>query len=429
MAAIVIVGVIAAFVGSLFSGKKSMQQENAAWADAARAHSLIVTPGSGLGGLPSISGQVRGVAVHVKGHMRGSGDSRQRYTRYTISFPSVGPAVTMKRQGFGASIGKLFGRTVDVQIGSVGFDNAVVIDTNNQPAVRAFLSPARQSVVLALFERFQFVTVTNTSIEADTRGRVSSAHEMTSTIRQLVDMALIIGAPTDVDVALTKQADGMLGEAVAELHAINETFAANDQPNSFAQLLEAEAAVAHGDPSAAIEALDSIDLEAGSSPDVEEWRDVAASHLLPPMPPAQAMNTGATLPPLPPLGAETPPIEEGPDQDWVITDLLQSDRTGAEAEAHFLDHYSNRVVRWSGVVDSERPFRYDSDFDGEGLRAVITIGSLGDGVLITNRVQAVVHLPTGTELRRGDDITIEGSLLRFDRYMRNFYIADGYLVA
>ena len=55
---------------------------------------------------------------------------------------------------------------------------------------------------------------------------------------------------------------------------------------------------------------------------------------------------------------------------------------------------------------------------------VITLGSLGDGVLITNRVQAVVQLPPDAGVRRGDDITVQGTLVRLDRYMRNFYLAD-----
>lgn len=420
LAFLLIAGVVIAAV--MMASVQAQKTESAAWQIVASELGLSHRPGGAFNQELAIWGHVRGVQLTVSPTIRGNGDSRQRYTKFVLLFPAVGPRVELRKQSAMSRFTRIFSQENDVVIGTPAFDERVRIDGDDPLAIRRFLSPARQSVALALLEREPFVTITERSIELERRGRMANAHELAVTIRHLIDMSLVLSAPTEVDLALEKQAAGDLGEAIGDLRAINERFASADESNTFTQMLEGEAVLATGDGAAAAEVFRSI--PAGGEFQAEQWLEVAEAHPVPPMPPATAASAGNpdVAPPMP--SAMPVDVVTGPDQHDAIADLLASNRTGSETEAHFLDEYAGAVVRWSGQVDGARPFRYDSDFDGEGTRVVITIGSLGDGVLITNRVQAVVQLPPDVGVRRGDDITVQGTLIRLDRYMRNFYLAD-----
>lgn len=405
-----------------FGTVQAHKTESAAWGSAAARLGLSHRPGGPFNREMAIWGDVRGIQLNVSPTNRGSGDSNERYTKFVLRFPAIGPRVELRKQTAMSRFTRMFSQAEDLVIGTPGFDERVQIDGDDPVAIARFLSPARQSVALALLEREQFVTITNRSIELERRGRMTDPHELEATVRHLVDMSLVLSAPTDVDLALEKQAAGDLDEAIGDLRAINDRFANTDGPNTFTQMLEGEAVLATGDGAAAAEVFRSI--PPGGELEADRWLEVAEAHPVPPMPPASSASAPSASVPTP----SSPPMVDGPDQDAAIEDLLASNRTGSETEARFLDHYAGAVVRWSGQVDGARPFRYDSDFDGEGTRVVLTIGSLGDGVLITNRVQAVVQLPPDAGVRRGDDVTVEGRLVRLDRYMRNFYLADAAVV-
>lgn len=400
--------IIAVVIGSIAWGFHQNNVENGHWAAAAQQLGGRFTPPSGFQGKQHLRMEDRGVSVVAEAVTRGSGDSSERLTRYTLRFPSVGPRVSLRWNNAGSFFKRVFGNQVDVTIGSPAFDGKVVIEALDTAELRRFLSPARQSVALDLFESYRYVEITNSTIQLEERGRIRSPEHLTSTIRRLIDRALVMGAPDDVDRALSKQAIGDLEGAIADLHAMNTPAVPTEPPNSFTQLLEVEADIAAGDGQAAAAVLADIEV---TSPELESWEAVAAQHPTPNPTPAPAGPTVDLR------------------QERVIADLLASNRTGSETEDHFFEHYEGQRVQWSGEVDSERPFTFDSNFDGEGVRAVVNVGSLGDGVLITNRVQAIVHLPTGTEVERDDQITVEGTLIRLDRYMRNFYLANAQLVA
>ncbi len=425
--------VIVAVIGGAvyYSTVHGHKVESTAWASVAGHLGLGHRPGGPFNNDMAMWGEIRGVQLSVSPTSRGSGDSRERYTKFSLSYPAVGPRVVLRKQSAMSRFTRIFSSQEDLVIGSPGFDDRVLIEGDDPVAIDRFLSPARQSVALALLEREQFVTITNRSIELERRGRMSDPHELTATVRHLVDMALVMSAPTEVDLALEKQAAGDLDEAIGDLRAINDRFADAETPNTFTQMLEGEAVLATGDGAAAAEVFRSI--PAGGELQAEQWLDVAEAHPVPPMPPPSEAGV-ASVPPVPAssVAAEpempTQPTIVGPTVEATIDDLLKSNRTGSETEDRFLERYAGAVVRWSGTVDGVRPYRYDSDFEGEGTRAVLTIGSLGDGVLITNRVQAVVQLPPDVGLRRGDELTVSGTLVRLDRYMRNFYLADAAVI-
>ena len=112
----------------------------------------------------------------------------------------------------------------------------------------------------------------------------------------------------------------------------------------------------------------------------------------------------------------------------MIADLFGSNRLGHDVETRFDEVYRGQRVRWSGTVERVRPYRGDRDFGAApGTKVTVLVGHLGDGRLVTSRVEAVVQLPADVALERGAEIEFAGTLLRVDRFMRNLYVADAQL--
>jgi hypothetical protein len=394
------------------------QRVQHAWQLAASELGFALEPG-GLTKSPRMVGSIRGVRVLIDIDLRGGGDDRTKYTRYTLNYPSGAPKITLTKQGFGSIFKRLFGGR-DVVIGDPAFDQRVVIDAADPTHAAQILSPARRMAVLSLFETWNKASVSQGSFVVQRRGIETSSSALTTSVRRLVDMALIISEPTDVDRALEHQARGDLQDAVSALHEVNEGFQKRDEPNSFTQLLEAEALMTIGDGAAANEVLATI--ATGVDKEVAGWRQVATAHLEPPQDIVRPDPETAGVP----AAGDTPASDV--DQQAVIDDLFSSNRLRYETEDHFLRVYAGRSIRWSGEIEQIREFRSDSDFDGSGLKTTVLLGNLGDGRLLSSRVNAIVHFPDGTTIGRGDSITFTGHLRRADRYMRNLFVSDGSVV-
>ncbi len=421
------------FVGVAFAvWYSNLTTTKAAWDTAAqqlqfqRAGVSSFNPGS-------IVGERQGVRVTISQVQKG-GDNKETYTRYLAEYPAVGPPVELKKQHAFSFVGRFFGQT-DVLIGDAGFDERVVISTNSPQEVNAFLTPGRKMAILNLFESHDGAAVTERSVRIDTRGTEKSPEKMFAMAKWIVDMGLFLSKPSEVDLALQQQAVGNLGQAVEQLHEINEA-AGPEGPNSFTQLLEAEGRMAMGDGAGAAEILDHMHLP--ENKEALGLRDVAHKHPTPPDPPRPA------TPPTPPehaapVGQSVQPESEpapaldqtpGPDlsQQTVIDDLFSSHRTGYEVEDHFLENYVGHLVSWTGTVTRSMTYRFDSDFEGTGLKVSIEIGTLENGQLISNTVTAVVQLEDHNEVERDDVITVQGTLHRVDRYMRNIYVRDAQIM-
>ncbi len=406
----------------------------AAWDEAARMMHFqrMGVSGTSVG---TIVGERQGVRITTSKVSKNSGDNNETFTRYFCEFPSVGPPVSLTKQHSFSFIGKLFGQS-DVLIGDPGFDDRVVISTNAPQQVDAFLTPGRKMAILNLFESHSTAKVTERSIQVDVRGVEKTPAKIVSMSRWLTDFAVFISKPSDVDIALQNQAEGNLGQAVAQLHEINEQ-AGPEGPNSFTQLLEAEGKMAMGDGVGAAEILDHMDVIANK--EAMGLREVAHKYPTPPTPPPSA------VPPTPPAVIhdhaaaddphDQPMVEHEPEpvgidleQQAVINDLFSSHRTGYEVEEHFMETYIGHVVSWSGPVTRTMKYRFDSEFEGEGIKANIEIGTLDNGQLISNTVSAIVQLDEHNEIERDQHITVLGTLHRVDRYMRNIYVRDAEII-
>ncbi len=380
-------------------------RRNVAWAQVGHhlglnvANATMFKPGR-------LAGRVRGVEVVVTTISKNSGNSNnsQNFTVFELHYPPSGPPVKLTRQRtFNSFFRRLTGGR-DVIINDPVFDDNVIVDGADPLEIGRFLTPTRRMAVLSLLTSWDSAEVSNRSMKVDRRGIISDPQQLHGAIVRLVDMALLMSAPEEVDHALLLEAQGDLAQAAAELHTLNEA-----KQNTFTQKLEAEALVMMGERPAAEAILREVEATAPADPEVDGWRRVAGTPLPPPPSP-------------PPTPAAPPRLDVGVEE--TIGDLFGGDRMGFETEERFSLAYRGRTVTWSGTVDSTRSFRSDSDFGSEpGTKATVHIGSLGDSRLVTSQVHAIVHLPADVELERNQEIEFTGTLVRVDRYMRNIYVS------
>lgn len=432
--------VVGAFVlvGGVVSQNNKKEKQEESWGAVAVQFGLDFRPGSGFSSFGQLNGSVGVTQVAVDIFSRGSGDSKQQYTRYRLNFPSIAEeAFLMKKEKPFSAIARIFGSSDDL-IGDPDFDSRVELRAPDPTAVNRYLTPARRMAVLRLMEGNDFVEIGPRALTVEQRGVELDSARVHAMITYLVDVAFVLGSPSEVDLALQKQERGDLADAVVALHELNDVQDA--APNSFTQLLEAEALVAMGEGEQASNLLDELpvfDAELG------EWKNVANNHLTPiDLKPIQPPPPKVSTPPTTPRSPEPAPTARSSsapkqavdrstvslDQDAVIEDLFGSSRLSFDVEQRFFDVYELAKIEWRGTVQNSRNFRSDSDFQGAGVKATVEIGSRGESKLVSNQVRAIVHFAEGTNLENGSPIRFSGTLIRADRYMRNLFVAGAQLL-
>ncbi|MEM7141164.1 MAG: tetratricopeptide repeat protein [Actinomycetota bacterium] len=390
--------VIIVFVAIAISAFQK-QQQTSTWQSVGRRTGLAVQSGS-LFRAPSMSGTVRGVRVRAEVISRGSGDDSYRVTRYTVGFPAAGPAVSFRRQGM-LSFMRSFVGGRDIVTGDPRFDESVIVDAASEAAVRQYLTPARRAALLSIFSTWPKAEVTPSSIVVESRRVERNQDRMMATINRLIDSGRLLTDPAPVDAALAPLEAGDMAEAVDALHELNEATDDENPPNVVTQLIEAESLVALGRPEEATIILERTAAALPGDPEVDGWRDVAATER-------------SALAPPPPRPAE---------RQATIDDLFGAGRPGHEIEAVFEADYAGRPVHWTGEVEHSRGYRSDRDFGDEpGTKTTVRIGAIGSSALMSNRVKAIVDLPADVDVERGDEITFSGTLLRVDRFTRAIYV-------
>ena len=377
-------------------------------------------------------GAIRGVRVKIDVERTGSGDSTRYYTRYCLTYPAAfADSFSLQKRTLKASIISSFFHTGDVSIGDRDFDSRVLVEANDPETLSHYLTPARRIAALTLCETWTRVEIEPSTFTVHQLGVCVDPREITSTVTRLVDIARILSNPNEVDLALNKQQDGDLHDAVDHLHRINSV--SGDQANSFTQFLEAEALVASGDGEKAENIFDSMPV---FDPVLNEWRNVAASHpqpveAVPASPTAAAPSKTeppTTAPPTPAPGEFMAGGFDEPDsrleQVAVVEDLFGAERLSYEIERRFFQAFENSIVHWSGTVVQSRGFRSDGDFAGAGVKATVLIGVRGTSRLSRDKVHAIVHLPEGTILAQGEEVSFRGQFIHVDGFMRNLYVAN-----
>ena len=374
-----------------------------AWTTAAQRLGMDFRPG-GIFSKSEMHGRIDGLPVTVWTFSRGSGENSETWTAYNVTHPPLGPPVTLTRDNAVSSFFRRFTGGTDAVLGDPQLDDTLRIDTEHPDQLAEFLTPTRRAAVMTIFESWGAAKITHGDITVSTKGRSKDADQIVSTLRRIVDTANVLAAPDRVDRALRLQHDGDLAAATEQLHQIAE-----ETPNTFVQLLEAENATAI-DHERAATVLEDLAAALPGDPLVNDWAEVAAQ----PVPGHTAAGDAGVI---------------GADQlQQVIDDLFGADRRGSEIERHFEATYAGRSVRWSGEVESVRPYRVDADFGATpGTKVGITLGETTPTRFGANRVDGVLSLPEGVEPDRNRVISFTGKLAKVDRFTRKIFVADAQL--
>lgn len=385
--------------------QNSHRASRAAWKAAGDHLRLHFTPGN-LFTQPQLQGSVRGIDVRVEVARRRGGSNNATVTVYSASLhQSTAPPVVFRRQHAGSFFRSFIGGH-DVVVGDPRFDDTIVVDSSEAHAVTEYLTPARRAAILSVFSGWHDVDVSQRRLSIRTRGRTRDAAEIVRTVNRLVDTARVLANPQPLDSALGHRDDGELHVAVEALHDLN----AGSEANVVTRIVEAEALVATGESERAVEIIEEVAEQLPADPEIDSWRD----HL------------AGDVPAAPSEPAEThQPQPADLSQQAVIDDLFADTRYGVAIDARYAEAFAGREVTWTGTVEQSRGYRSDADFGTDpGTKTVVAIGSVGSSRLMSNKVRAVVDLPEGATVVRGDTITFRGTLLHVDRFTRQFYVND-----
>lgn len=141
-----------------------------------------------------LQGVVRGIEIRVEVTSRAKGHDGPA-TVYTATGPIPAPKVVFRRQHPTSFLRQFIGGR-DVEVGDPRFDNAVVVDAQDEAAMRSYLTPARREAIMALFATWRHVVITERSLTITVPGRAREATEIRATVDRLVDTALALGPST-----------------------------------------------------------------------------------------------------------------------------------------------------------------------------------------------------------------------------------------
>jgi len=409
--ALVVIAVILAIAAAVAIGirmvRRSHARMNEAWQRVAGELHLAFSPETFVK-RAHLAGTVEGVGVEVKSVVESTGKSSRQYTRYRVSYPSLGIGLKMRASGGWQRLTRMFGAQ-DISTGDAGFDPVVTVKGDDEEAVRRLLTPARRMSVHRLLAEHRGAVVEDSGITWDSNGLENDADRMLTVIRRMAGVAARLsgGSVAHADSAMRVRAEGNPAEAAEMLRS--GTVSLEDRRD------HAEAAYAGARYDEAAEALADLECALPADGQVAAWRrraDERRTHAAP------AEETGD-------------PVLTDPGE--VAADLFDPDLLAYEAARLFEDRYEGSTVRWQGRVVRSSSYRTDLEFGGgPGTRAVIRVHRLGWDVYGGREVDAVVALPAEAHAVLQDlgdrEVAFEGRLVRADSLMRNLFVAEGRLL-
>ena len=371
----------------------------AQWTKAADALGIDIKPGS-IFSLPRLNGLVSDRVVSVHTFQSSSGNNQQRYTRFEVTYPSIGLGLELSRQ---TKVSGFFRRMVgmqDVEIGDPAFDDAFVVKASDPHRLAVFLSGQRRTTLSRLLATYPTMKVTDTSVRVDVRKMIRDPEVLVSTVRRLVGVAQILSDPTEkIDNATTARAEGDLTEALRRMRE-----AIDSQPENIDYRLdEIDTLSAAGREGEIGNRVDELGVLAPADPEVTGWKRSLGSKA------STQVVSGESI-----------------DATAATQDLLGGRQLSFAVRDKFVANYAGGQVHWSGTVKSARAYETDHDFGrGPGVKAVVTVASLEHDLFGSTEVDAVVELPaSGPVPQRGDSLTFSGTLTAVDPLMRNFTVRN-----
>ena len=188
----------------LIAASQSQKKTDAAWAAVASKAGLAYAKErrSKVGGAQRyLEGTHRGYRIKVNTFVESGGNSHNRYTRFTVSYPDLGLGLELKHQHFFANLTRKLTGGRDFEVGDEAFDQAVVVKADSQRAVRAFLTQERQHMIRHVLTSQRRAVIRDQTATYIINGHVNKAPKLMTELDRLADLADDLTMGFDAEVA------------------------------------------------------------------------------------------------------------------------------------------------------------------------------------------------------------------------------------
>lgn len=398
---------IAAIAGIIFYVSNSAIKANRQkWQNAANQLKLSFNAGGGSR-IGTISGGITGHKVTIGTFTRGSGNSSQTYTKYTLEYRDRIPVdFKMVTQGLRHSVGKAFGLQ-DIEVGDKAFDDQILLQGAQPEAVVEWLRPGLRNDIRVLVATYPDIVITNDLVVVNKRGTDTDPGIITHIVRRLVNFCDDITGASSAD---------------AESHQSPEIEPQNLEDDTYAPVFEPV------EPA--------FNPLASSNPIVPEpvWTEIEVEEPFPEKKDPVADVETAVIEEVPPA-VEAVLLEEHDEPvAAAVADLksIATELSGGDAGQSlitgkiFEEKYKGRQVKGSGILRRVTRFNYDPVFKNcRGAKAIIELCELA-GPYSAIKVSAIVKYSEedhdALEAKVDAAIPVSGTLVAFDSMMHHYFI-------
>jgi hypothetical protein len=409
--------VVGFFVAFLFFALVKGKNANESWAKVGGELGLQFTPSS-FGKSRELRGSVSGYDVRVDTYSSGSGNHRKTYTRFQVSYYTLGLGLQLQQEGFLMGVTKLFGAQ-DIQTKDRSFDSALVVKGHSPAAVRKFLTASRRMRLQRFFAMHSGAIVDDHSIRWRERGVITDSNRLRGIIVGIVRLAKELTAEEESPI-LAKVIDCQShGRSEEALQLLTENRQNSDNIAAEETVLEGELLYMAGRPEEAKEVFEVGRRESPDDEELEQWYQGLAGDDL-----ATTTDTQSPLP----LPEEPAEADDHALSVVTVCDRLFQDRLSSyQITRRFEEEYEGEQVRWSGELKRIESYSYDLVFgEGPGCRAVVSIANLASTAYGDQFVSAIVDYPEsaldGFRGQIGTNVEFVGEMRKVDGLMRHIYI-------
>jgi hypothetical protein len=430
------------------SAAKHNKAVNEAWKSAGTRLGLRYTQVSRK---RKLEGTYRGFTVRVNTFTQNSGNSSQTFTRFRISYPSLGLGLELKHQHFFATLGRALTGGKDIVVGDQEFDDTVIVEGHSASNVIEFLTPDRRRAIMALIASKRRGQIQDNEASFVEKGTSKDTQAIQRGLDRLVVLAMALTEADEAHAHATAAPKVHYRKPPApqpveppdpELAALAASL---EKKLGFpADGLTPEPIVQQETP-----APDELELPAEVlvEPEPIEVPEVESAPIETPAPPAYELPPAYEPPPpfepTPPFEtaparpepAEAEPVAPPPIAGGAVAyaelraDLFETSRMSYEAKDLFEATYAGRTPTWTGKLERLSDYNTDMVFEGgPGTQALVALEPIQDGSF-TKDVHAIVQLTREqAELAKplvGTEVTLTGKLVSCDGFMRKLFLADG----
>lgn len=404
MGFIVFIAIIAGIV--FYVSNSAAKANRQKWQSAANQLKLAFTAGGGSS-VGRIAGSINGHTVTIGTFTRGSGNSSQTYTKYTLEYRDRIPVdFKMVTQGLRHSVGKAFGLQ-DIEVGDKAFDDQILLQGARPEAVVEWLSPGLRNDIRVLAATYPDIVITNDLVVVNKRGTDTEPGIIAHIVRRLVNFCDVITSASSVD---------------SDFHMAPDTEPQNLEDNTYEPVFEPV------EP--AFNPLTS------SNPIVPEpvWTELEVDEPFPDEKDPAAEVETVVIEEVPPAVEavqleehDAPVLAEVVELESIATELSGGDSgQSLIAGKIFEQKYKGRQIKGSGVLRRVSRFSYDPIFKNcRGVKAIIELCELA-GPYSAIKVSAVVKYSEedhdALEAKVDEAVPISGTLVAFDSMMHHYFI-------